>query len=517
MIKSKKGLIILFLVVQLVNIGVFYFLANKTISLAVSFVFLGIVGVIAIKSSTSSDDAIKEIVDKFSPETFDADIKTDELGELGDLLNDRFNGLRKTFKKQVMMSTNISGISRKLSNIAEESAVTMDTINSFTETTCGSSEKQANMLEDVKNRINEIISSIKAVSMDMEETAEFTRESIEAANKGIGATYKIQKRMDDMKEIISDISVNMVRVNKSSEKVVDMTNLISSIARQTNLLALNASIEAARAGEAGRGFTVVADEVGKLSMQTSSASKQIEGIVLKLNEDLVEIEEIVKNKVSTLENGYDEVTGTIKELTEIDKALNTSSRKVVSIHERLVTIGDHSDNVATGVFEIAEFTNELFSQMQESYSEVSIQNKRISELNNISDELYNGAIAMQETIIGEIMEERMIKAAKQAKDMISQSKLSKSETQKVADEIKVDSLYITDELGNVTICNEDFGSLNLYEADPSFLELKKGIKSVISTPIKNRIEDGKLFKFLAIYDRGKIYQVGLSIDSIIKY
>ncbi|MEG0641397.1 MAG: methyl-accepting chemotaxis protein, partial [Clostridium sp.] len=304
------------------------------------------------------------------------------------------------------MSTNISGISRKLSNIAEESAVTMDTINSFTETTCGSSEKQANMLEDVKNRINEIISSIKAVSMDMEETAEFTRESIEAANKGIGATYKIQKRMDDMKEIISDISVNMVRVNKSSEKVVDMTNLISSIARQTNLLALNASIEAARAGEAGRGFTVVADEVGKLSMQTSSASKQIEGIVLKLNEDLVEFEEIVKNKVSTLENGYDEVTGTIKELTEIDKALNTSSRKVVSIHERLVTIGDHSDNVATGVFEIAEFTNELFSQMQESYSEVSIQNKRISELNNISDELYNGAIAMQETIIGEIMEER---------------------------------------------------------------------------------------------------------------
>ncbi|MEG2893306.1 MAG: methyl-accepting chemotaxis protein [Clostridium sp.] len=517
MIKSQKLLTALFLIAMCITQVISYFIESKTISISINIAIIVIFAIVGFISRGSNQDSVKEAIEKFSPEHFDKDIDDNGLGELAETFNGKFKELKKTFKNQILMSTDVSGISMKLSVIAEESAATMDTINSYAETTCGSSEKQTGMLEEIKERTHEIIESIKAASDDMEETAQFTRESISAANKGIGATYKIQERMDDMKEIINDISVQIERVNRSSEKVVDMTNLISSIARQTNMLALNASIEAARAGEAGRGFTVVADEVGKLSMQTSDASKQIEEIVLKLNEDLVEIEDIVKTKVSTLEEGYDEVAGTIKELTDIDKSLNISAKKVEGINQKITGIGEHGGSVAVGIEEIAEFTNELFSQMQESCSEVSLQNKRLLDLKQIADQLYNSAIGMQQAVIGDVMEQKMLEATRILKDKVGTRHINRSEIVELCKELNMDSIYITDSTGLVTMCNEEVGNLNLYDCDPTFLELKRGTKSFVATPIKARIEDGRLFKFLAIVDRGIIYQVAMSIESLIKY
>ncbi|MEF9934573.1 MAG: methyl-accepting chemotaxis protein [Clostridium sp.] len=517
MIRSQKLLTIMFILAMCITQVIAFLVSSKGIAISLNLAIIVIFAIVGFISKGSKEDSVKEAIEMFSPEHFDKELDKEKLGEIGEVFNDKFLDLKKTFKNQILMSTDVSGVSMKLSVIAEESASTMDTINSYAETTCGCSEKQTGMLEDIKDRTHEIIQSIKEASDDMEETARFTRESISAANKGIGATYKIQERMDDMKEIINDISVQIERVNRSSEKVVDMTNLISSIARQTNMLALNASIEAARAGEAGRGFTVVADEVGKLSMQTSDASKQIEGIVLKLNEDLVEIEEIVKVKVSTLEEGYDEVAGTIKELTDIDKSLNISAKKVEGIHQKITGIGENGGSVAVGIEEIAEFTNELFSQMQESCSEVSLQNKRLSDLKQIADKLYTSAIDMQQAVIGEVMEQKMLEAARLVKEKVGSRHLSRSEIADMCKEINMDSIYITDSTGLVTMCNEEVGNLNLYECDPTFLELKKGTKVFTATPIKARIEDGRLFKFLAIGDRGVIYQVAMSIESLIKY
>lgn len=515
--KSEKTVIGLIISLIILTQVITMLISIKLIAVGINLVLTAVAVITVIILLNKQSKNLKDVFDKFSPDKFDENLEVDKIGELGELVESKFNGLRQTFKKQVMMSSNVSGISINLNKIASESLNTMNSINSFTETACGSSEKQTSMLGDIKFKTNEIIESIKEVSEDMNDTSKFTRESILAADKGIKATYKIQERMEDTKNIISDISTQIETVNKSSENVVNMTNLISSIASQTNMLALNAAIEAARAGEAGRGFTVVADEVGKLSMQTSDASNQIEEIVRKLNEDLVAIRETVKEKVDTLEEVYYEVVETINELKEINTALNTSVVKVEGVHGKLSTIGNHSDSVSSGINEISEFTEGLFAQMQESYGEVSVQNERLARLKDISDDLYSSAIKMQQVVIGDIMEEKMLEATKYIISKIATQRMEKNEVQKIADEAKIDSINITDDSGVITICNDDCLGLNLYEADPTFLDLKSGKKSFIATPIKSRIEDGKLFKFLAIIDKGRIYQVGLSIDSLIKY
>ena len=84
----------------------------------------------------------------------------------------------------------------------------------------------------------------------------------------------------------------------------------------------------------------------------------------------------------------------------------------------------------------------------------------------------------------------------------------------------MDVIYITDKDGVVRYCNEMgvIGILNLYSADKSILALKEGKIKYSATPIKKRVEDGKLFKFLAVIDENNIiYQVALSIDSLLKF
>jgi len=78
---------------------------------------------------------------------------------------------------------------------------------------------------------------------------------------------------------VRDVVASMEKISTSSKRIREITSLIDSIAFQTNILALNAAVEAARAGEQGRGFAVVASEVRNLAQRTSTAAKEIAGLV----------------------------------------------------------------------------------------------------------------------------------------------------------------------------------------------------------------------------------------------
>lgn len=92
----------------------------------------------------------------------------------------------------------------------------------------------------------------------------------------------------------------MHNISNSSIEASKIVNIINSIANQTNLLALNAAIEAARAGEEGKGFEIVANEVGKLAVSSSHNSKQISGIISSMKEAVTEGENQVQNSFGSL-------------------------------------------------------------------------------------------------------------------------------------------------------------------------------------------------------------------------
>ena len=91
--------------------------------------------------------------------------------------------------------------------------------------------------------------------------------------------------MNDIREKIQETSKRIKRLGESSQEIGEIVELISDITEQTNVLALNAAIQAASAGEAGRGFTVVAEEVQRLAERSGEATKQIAAIVKTIQTD----------------------------------------------------------------------------------------------------------------------------------------------------------------------------------------------------------------------------------------
>ena len=100
--------------------------------------------------------------------------------------------------------------------------------------------------------------------------------------KVVGETIEGMKRIAD---VVNKSAETVKELGKSSDQIGEIIGVIDDIADQTNLLALNAAIEAARAGEQGRGFAVVADEVRKLAERTTKATKEIAGMIKKIQSD----------------------------------------------------------------------------------------------------------------------------------------------------------------------------------------------------------------------------------------
>ena len=131
--------------------------------------------------------------------------------------------------------------------------------------------------------------------------------------------------MDDISDNINTTFESAKELEEKSSQVDDILNLIGDISEQTNLLALNASIEAARAGEYGKGFSVVSNEIRKLSKSTKESIEQINTTLRNIQNSIGEIERRFENSNNLLENqtaGLEEITATIQELTSNAALLN---------------------------------------------------------------------------------------------------------------------------------------------------------------------------------------------------
>src|SRR2546428_5027420 len=127
--------------------------------------------------------------------------------------------------------------------------------------------------------------SMNEVSKSANDSAKVAETSLHAAEKGAQSVQNQIAGMNDIRSQIQDTSKRIKRLGESSLEIGEIVELISDITEQTNVLALNAAIQAASAGEAGRGFTVVAEEVQRLAERSAEATKQIEAIVKTIQAD----------------------------------------------------------------------------------------------------------------------------------------------------------------------------------------------------------------------------------------
>lgn len=206
-------------------------------------------------------------------------------------------------------------------------------------------QEQAATVEETSATVEQLVSNVNQNASNTQRADGLAKEAVAVAVDGGETVERTTQAMNDM--------------SAGSRKIVEMMDLINEITFQTNLLSINAAVEAARAGEQGRGFAVVANEVRNLAKRSSEASKDIQGLV----RDIMDQVNTGKEWVGQLENGFKEIIHTIKQvsdaLSEISLATQESSRGIEQIGQGVEELSDVTEHNATLVDELAGATEQL--------------------------------------------------------------------------------------------------------------------------------------------------------------
>lgn len=243
-----------------------------------------------------------------------------------------------------------------------------------------SSENQKDEMENLRKMVEQLSNSAKEATTQMDSLAELIQmadtegknaevlmqESVVMSKNGKDDMEQINTGMTNVYTSISILSEQIGKVDESISQIGNMVNMIVDIAEETNLLSLNASIEAARAGSSGKGFSVVAEQIGKLAVDSSAAAEQIsklteeihetvEKALVHMNASVNEVQEnvgVVSNASAAFEGLYEKVEETsqrVKQMIELVNKVDSVSVHMEQISQDQLQSTEHIAQSADGL------------------------------------------------------------------------------------------------------------------------------------------------------------------------
>ena len=244
------------------------------------------------------------------------------------------------------------------------------------------SHQQSREITDAGQAVTAMANDITDVSRSANESAEVARQSVAAAEQGAHAVENAIKGMNEIREQIQETSKRIKRLGESSQEIGEITELISDITEQTNVLALNAAIQAASAGEAGRGFSVVAEEVQRLAERSAEATKQIGALVRTIQTD-------THDAVAAMEKS----TQGVVEGAKLSDAAGTALSEIRSVSNRLAEliqgISLSTEQQATSANGVAQNIQHILTITEQTQNGTQQTAQSIKELSMLAEELKN--------------------------------------------------------------------------------------------------------------------------------
>jgi twitching motility protein PilJ len=242
------------------------------------------------------------------------------------------------------------------------------------------STEQLREIRETGESVLQMAGRINQVSSQAQQTASVARQSLAAAESGRQAVQNTIGGMNAMRDQIQDTAKRIKRLGESSQEIGEITELISDITEQTNVLALNAAIQAASAGDAGRGFSVVAEEVQRLAERSADATRQIAALVKAIQTD-------TQDAVAAMERSTQGVVESTRLSDAAGSALGDIDRVTRQLADLIERISQQALQEAQSANVVASNIQHIFAVTEQTGEGTRSTAQMVRELSRTAEEL----------------------------------------------------------------------------------------------------------------------------------
>ena len=286
---------------------------------------------------------------------------SDEFGQMSGQFNTMMKNIRGLITQMTHTAEQVAASSEELTASSQQAAEAATHVAQTVVEVAGGMEKQLASVDQAKQNIDAAFIDINNMTEKAATVTENTEQMAGAADHGAELMQNAMEKMNGIEHSVANSAEVVKKLGENSKQIGQIVESISAIADQTNLLALNAAIEAARAGEAGRGFSVVAEEVRKLAEQSQLSAEEIKQRISVIQGDTEEA-------VVAMEAGTNEVALGTQAIREVGEQFQDITARVASIKSEMAEINHEVQTVSKGMQGVVE-AMDVIDEVSRSTSE----------------------------------------------------------------------------------------------------------------------------------------------------
>ena len=285
----------------------------------------------------------------------------DEFGQMANGFNNMTQNIRGLITQMTHTAEQVAASSEELTASSQQAAEAATHVAENVTNVAGGMDKQLASVDGAKQNIDAAFIDINAMTEKAATVTENTEQMAGAADHGAELMQNAMEKMNGIEQSVANSAQVVKKLGENSKQIGAIVESISAIADQTNLLALNAAIEAVRAGEAGRGFSVVAEEVRKLAEQSQLSAEEIKQRIAVIQGDTEEA-------VVAMEAGTNEVALGTQAIREVGEQFQDITARVASIKSEMKEINHEVQTVSKGMQGVVE-AMDVIDEVSRSTSE----------------------------------------------------------------------------------------------------------------------------------------------------